>query len=202
LFVYVLAVYDSHFRFIPSQELHSFLTLAPDTAFHFHSNHTLQHPAASENTHFHFASFIHFVFPKPFPHAFPMVCFSFLRRVCPINRLKAERKTITPKRCVVVRSANIRATIRPHHPLVVQKIKNMWSSGYHVLAVYAFIQAHYIPGTTFVPHSEPFHFMHTPQHRTASVVSFLSIPQAPLIQSVTTQALFQCISSGMFLFSA
>jgi hypothetical protein len=29
----------------------------------------------------------------------------------------------------------------------------------HVLAVYAFIQAHYIPGTTFVPHFEPLHFI-------------------------------------------
>jgi len=42
--------------------------------------------------------------------------------------------------------------------------------------------------------------MHSPQHRTASVVSFLSIPQASLIQSVTTQALFPRISSGMFYF--
>ncbi|MBV5283882.1 MAG: hypothetical protein JZU53_15785 [Paludibacter sp.] len=46
-----------------------------------------------------------------------------------------------------------------------------------------------------------FHFMYTPQHRTTSVVSFLSIPQAPFIQSVTTQAIFLSISSGMFLFS-
>ena len=46
-----------------------------------------------------------------------------------------------------------------------------------------------------------FHFMYAPQHRTASVVSFLSIPQAPFIQSVTTQAISQRISSGMFLFS-
>ena len=120
LFVHVLAVYDFHFRSIPSQELRSFLTLTPDTALHFHSNHTLQHPAASGNTHFHFASFIHSVFPKPISHASPMVCFSFLQRVCPINRLKAERKVITPYRCVVERSANIRTTIRPHHPLVVQ----------------------------------------------------------------------------------
>ncbi|MDD4992113.1 MAG: hypothetical protein PHR83_07780 [Paludibacter sp.] len=29
-----------------------------------------------------------------------------------------------------------------------------------------------------------FYFMHTPQHRTASVVSFLSIPQAPFSQSL------------------
>ena len=46
-----------------------------------------------------------------------------------------------------------------------------------------------------------FHFMYTPQQRTASEVSFLSIPQAPFLQSVTTQALFHRISSGMFLFS-
>jgi len=91
LFVHVLAVYDFHFRSIPFQELHSFLTPPPDTAFHFHSNHTLQHPAASGNTHFHFASFIHSVFPKPISSAFPMACLSFLRRVCPINHLKAER---------------------------------------------------------------------------------------------------------------
>jgi hypothetical protein len=67
LFVYlVLAVYDFHFRSIPFQELRSFLTLTPDTALHFHSNHTLQHPAASGNTHFHFASFIHLRFPQAF----------------------------------------------------------------------------------------------------------------------------------------
>jgi hypothetical protein len=89
--VHVLAVYDFHFRSIPFQELRSFLTLPPDTPFRFHSNHTLQHPTASGNTHFYFVSFIHSVFPRPFSHAFPMVCFSFLRRACPINRLKAER---------------------------------------------------------------------------------------------------------------
>jgi hypothetical protein len=42
--------------------------------------------------------------------------------------------------------------------------------------------------------------MHSPQHLTASVVSFLSIPRAPFIQSVTTQALFPRISSGLFYF--
>jgi len=47
-----------------------------------------------------------------------------------------------------------------------------------------------------------FHFMYTPQHRTASVVYFLSIPHTPFMQSVTTQAIFLRISSGMFLFSA
>jgi len=36
-----------------------------------------------------------------------------------------------------------------------------------------------------------FHSMLTPQHRTASAVSFLFIPQAPLIQSVTIQAISQ-----------
>jgi hypothetical protein len=51
------------------------------------------------------------------------------------------------------------------------------------------------PDTSFCLHCK-----HSPQHRTASVVSFLSIPQAPLIQSVTTQALFPRISSGMFYF--
>jgi hypothetical protein len=101
LIIHVRAVYDFHSRSIPFQELRSFLTLTPDTSFHFHSNHTLQHPAASGNTHFHFASFIHSVFPKPFSHAFPMVYFLFLHRVCPINRLEAERKVITPYRCVI-----------------------------------------------------------------------------------------------------
>jgi len=45
-----------------------------------------------------------------------------------------------------------------------------------------------------------FHFRHTPQHRTAPVASFLSIPQASFMQSVTTQALFPRISSSMFYF--
>jgi hypothetical protein len=58
-----------------------------------------------------------------------------------------------------MRSANIRTTIRPHHPLVVQKTKNIPGWFIHVLAVSAFIPAHYIPGTTFVPHSEPLHFI-------------------------------------------
>jgi hypothetical protein len=71
----------------------------------------------------------------------------------------------------------------------------------HVLAVGAFIPAHYVPGTTFVPHYEPLHsimptFLHPPQHPAASVVSLLSIPQAPFIQSVTTQAIFPPISNG------
>jgi hypothetical protein len=44
--------------------------------------------------------------------------------------------------------------------------------------------------------------IHPHQHRTASVVSFLSISQAPLIQSVTTQAFSPRISSGLYLFSA
>ena len=37
--------------------------------------------------------------------------------------------------------------------------KTFWVDLSHVLAVYAFFQAHYIPGTTFVPHFEPFHFI-------------------------------------------
>ena len=61
------------------------------------------------------ASFIPFS-PNPFPTlSSPLlketgqgwgICFSFLRRVSPINRLKAERKVITPYRWVVVRSAS------------------------------------------------------------------------------------------------
>jgi len=42
--------------------------------------------------------------------------------------------------------------------------------------------------------------MHTPQHCTASVVSFLSIPQAPFKQPVATQAISPRIFSGMFYF--
>ena len=84
LFVHVLAVYDFHFRSIPSQELRSFLTLTPDTALHFHSNHTLQHPAASGNTHFHFASFIHSVFPKPFSAHFQWYVFHFCDEFAPL----------------------------------------------------------------------------------------------------------------------
>lgn len=37
--------------------------------------------------------------------------------------------------------------------------KNISGGFIHVLAVSAFIQAHSIPGTTFVPHSEPLHFI-------------------------------------------
>jgi len=51
----------------------------------------------------------------------------------------------------------------------------------HVLAVSAFILAHYIPGTTFVPHSEPLHFIplsfhvHTSAlHRFGSLLPFHS----------------------------
>ena len=146
-------------------------------------------PRLRENTHFHFTSFIHSVFPQALFNAFPMVCFSFLRRVSPINRLKAERKVITPYRCIVVRSANIRATIRPHHPLVVQKTKNIPGWFIHVLAVYAFFQAHYIPGTTFVPHSEPLHFISLSFHAFTSAPhsfgSLLPFHSASSINSVT-----------------
>ena len=36
-------------------------------------------------------------------------------------------KFITPERCVLMRSVNIRATIRPYHPLVVPKINTYLS---------------------------------------------------------------------------
>ena len=57
------------------------------------------------------------------------------------------------------RSAARRASIFPRHPLVVQKNKNIPGWFIHVLAVSAFIPAHYIPGTTFVPHFAPLHFI-------------------------------------------
>ena len=76
----------------------------------------------------------------------------------------------------------------------------------HVLAVYAFhsVSISFWASCSFLT-AKPdtsfcLHCKHSPQHRTASVVSFLSIPQAPLIQSVTTQALFQPTTSGMFYF--
>ena len=103
LIVHVLAVNAFHFIAISLWSV-SYLNRT-NTSFCLHCKHTPQHRSASGNTHFHFASSIHSVFPKPFSNAFPMVCFSFLQRVCPINRLKAERKVITPYRCVVVRSA-------------------------------------------------------------------------------------------------
>jgi len=84
LSVHVLVVYDFHFRSIPFQELRSFLTLTPDTPFHFHSNHTLQHPAASGNTHFHFASFIHSIFSKPFSSHFQWYVFHFCDEFAPL----------------------------------------------------------------------------------------------------------------------
>ena len=68
------------------------------------------------------ASFIPFS-PSPFPTLTQWYVFHFCGEFAPLNRLTAERKVITPYQCVVVRSANIRTTIRPHHPSVVQKIK-------------------------------------------------------------------------------
>jgi hypothetical protein len=78
---------------------------------------------------------------------------------------------------------------------------------FHVLAVYTLIfkpitfqeLRSYLTSNPYT--SFRFHSMHTPQHRTASVVSFLSIPHAPFMQSVTTQAIFPRISSDMFLSS-
>jgi hypothetical protein len=46
-----------------------------------------------------------------------------------------------------------------------------------VLAVSAFIPAHYISGTTFVPHSEPLHFIPLSFHAfTSAPHSFGSLP--------------------------
>ena len=121
LFVcHLLAVYDFHFRSIPFQELRSFLPPTPDTAFHFHSNHTLQHPSASVVTFLSIpqAPLISQSLPKHFPHAFPVVCIYFLQRVNPI-----------------IKNLNF-----PHRPVVVAV-----ASGnrllFQVLAVGAFIPA-------------------------------------------------------------
>jgi hypothetical protein len=91
----------------------------------------------------------------------------------------------------------------PHRPLVVQKIKYV-ELILLMLAVNAFHSVSISFRLGFVPQpnltSFLLHCKHTPQHRTVSVVSFLSIPQAPFIQSVTTQTLFQRISNGIYFF--
>ena len=107
-----------------------------------------------------------------------------------------------------MRSANIRTTIRPHHPLVVQKInifRVLWQCACGKCIHSGFIRSgyfvHFAKLILFDSlHIFRLHFMHSPQHRTASVVSFLPIPQAPFIQSVTTQALFQRTTNGIYLF--
>ena len=96
----------------------------------------------------------------------------------------------------------------PNHPLVVQKI-NIYRVDYPCACgkcIHSgFIRSGYIVHFAKLIlfdslHIFHLHFMHSPQHRTASVVSFLSIPQAPLIQSVTIQALFQRTSNGIYFF--
>ena len=84
----------------------------------------------------------------------------------------------------------------PHHPLVVQKTKTLRVDLSMCLrSVHSFKPIPFRELPSFLtPNpciSFRFHFLHSPKYPTASVVSFLSIPQAPLIQSVTTQALFQ-----------
>jgi hypothetical protein len=78
---------------------------------------------------------------------------------------------------------------RPHHPLVVQKTKNIPGWFIHVLAVYTFFQAHYIPGTTFVPHFEPLHFIPLSFHAHTSAPhsfgSLLPFHSASSINSVS-----------------
>ena len=98
-----------------------------------------------------------------------------------------------------------KTSIFPHRPIVVQKIKTYRVDLYICLrSVHSFqpitlqeLRSFLTPNPYI---SFRFLFMLSPQHSTASVVSFLSIPQAPLIQSVTTQALFPRISSGIFYF--
>jgi hypothetical protein len=106
-------------------------------------------------------------------------------RCCTFRKYKSHNKTPPPISCAVN--------------------KNIPGWFIHVLAVSAFIAAHYIPGTTFVPHSEPLHFIPLSFHtHTSAPHSFgspsLSIPQAPLIQSVTTQALSNAFQTVSFIF--
>ena len=58
-----------------------------------------------------------------------------------------------------------------------------------MLAVYAFFPAHYIPGTTFVPHFEPFHFIplsfHVHTSAPHSFGSFLPFHSASSINPVS-----------------
>ena len=58
---------------------HSFRSVSylnrTNTSFCLHYKHTPQLRTASGNTHFHFASSIHSVFPKPFSNAKSMVYF-------------------------------------------------------------------------------------------------------------------------------
>jgi hypothetical protein len=88
----------------------------------------------------------------------------------------------------------------------VQKNKNIPGWFIHVLAVSAFIPAHYIPGTTFVPHFAPLYFIPLSFHAHTSAPhsfgSLLPFHSASSIHSVTAQALFPRISNGMFFISA
>ena len=66
------------------------------TAIHLHfisfvSFHPPQHPTASGKTHFHFASSIHSVSPKPLSNAIPMVYFSYCGESTPTSAFQAER---------------------------------------------------------------------------------------------------------------
>ena len=73
----MLAVNAFHFVSISFWASCSFLTTKPDTSFCLHCKHTPQHPTASGNTPFHFASsFIPFT-PSPFPTHFQWYIFIF-----------------------------------------------------------------------------------------------------------------------------
>ena len=73
VFIYVLAVYAFHFRFITFREQHSFLILTPDTTLHFHYKHTPQHRTALGKYSFPFRRLHTFRFPTSLSHSFPMV---------------------------------------------------------------------------------------------------------------------------------
>ena len=180
---------------------------SPPSTLHsiaFSSFHPPQHHTASGNTHFHFASSIHSVFPKPFPHAFPIVYFLFLRRVSPIKSPegRAESNYTLSVRCCAFRKYKNHNKTPP--PISCAVNKNITNWFIHMLAVYAFIPAHYIPGTTFVPHFAPLHFIPLSFHAYTSAPhsfgSLLPFHSASSIHSVTTQAFSPRISSGMFYF--
>ena len=80
---------------------------------------------------------------------------------------------------------------KSHNKIPPPSAENKYMPGWfiHVLAVSAFIQAHYIPWTTFVPHFAPLHFIllsfHAHTSAPHSLGSFLSFHSASSINPVS-----------------
>jgi len=95
-----------------------------------------------------------FRFPQDLFQRISNGLFFILRRVHP-KRNKApfrqSGKFITPNRWVFRRSASIRTTIRPHHPLVVQKINIFRVLLPCACGKYFPFQLHFVPGSAVVP---------------------------------------------------